>query len=255
MDILLKNFLIRFACGFDDLIAILVNGLFVLFRNLFDCVFRAQRFIQINDSLVLQHIDHATKGFLFSKRKLYRNRVRVQAGAHHLHASVVVRTRTVHLVDEGNSRHSILVGLPPNGFGLRLDPAHSAENGDGAVQNAKRSLDFGGEVDVTRRIDDVDAMVVPEASGGGGRYCNTALLLLLHPVHRGSAFVHFTNLVIDAGVIKDSLRGGGFAGIDVGHDADISCFFECYRTRHKLTTCSVRTLCSPPPFYGCLPSS
>src|SRR5438034_3344872 len=86
---------------------------------------------------------------------------------------------------------------------------------------------------MSRRIDDIDAMVVPETSRGGRRYRNPTLLLLLHPVHRGRAFVHFANLVIDTRVVEDPLGGRGLAGIDVRHDANVSCFFECYGTRHK----------------------
>src|SRR5881628_3271384 len=51
-------------------------------------------------------------------------------------------------------------------------------------------VDFTAEVDVARCIDDIDAMVVPEARSGGRRDRDTALLFLLHPVHRGSAFMH-----------------------------------------------------------------
>jgi hypothetical protein len=36
------------------------------------------------------------------------------------------------------------------------------------------------------------------------------------------AFMHFADLVGAASVIEDAFRSGGFAGIDVGHDADIS---------------------------------
>jgi hypothetical protein len=37
--------------------------------------------------------------------------------------------------------------------------------------------------------------------------------------------MHFTDLVIDAGVIKNPFCRRGFAGINVGHDTDISGFF------------------------------
>jgi hypothetical protein len=33
--------------------------------------------------------------------------------------------------------------------------------------------------------------------------------------------VHFANFVRDAGVIEDTLGGGGLTGINVGHDANI----------------------------------
>src|SRR6185436_11634690 len=47
------------------------------------------------------------------------------------------------------------------------------------------------------------------------------------------SLMNFTDLVIDPGVVEDALRGRGLAGIDVRHDADVSCFLQCYRTRHK----------------------
>jgi len=31
-----------------------------------------------------------------------------------------------------------------------------------------------------------------------------------------------TDLVVDAGVVEDTLGGGGLTGIDMGHDTDVS---------------------------------
>jgi hypothetical protein len=49
-----------------------------------------------------------------------------------------------------------------------------------------------------------------------------ALLLLLHPVHDGSALVDLAHLVGAARVVEDPLGRGRLAGIDVGHDADVA---------------------------------
>jgi hypothetical protein len=49
-----------------------------------------------------------------------------------------------------------------------------------------------------------------------------------------------TDLVRDPGVIEYPLGGRGLTGIDVGHDADIPSFIECYFTCHgdySSTTC------------------
>ena len=71
-----------------------------------------------------------------------------------------------------------------------------------AIQNTQRTLYFDSEVDVSGRIDDVDPVLVvllihtlPET--GGRSRCNrdTALLLLLHPVHGCSTIVNFSNTV------------------------------------------------------------
>src|SRR5690606_7380191 len=125
-----------------------------------------------------------------------------------------------------HARHPILVGLAPNRFGLRLDTGNRVEHRDRTVENAQRALDFDREVHVTGRIDDVDALVFPEAGRRGGGNRDATLLLLLHPVHGGSAVVHFADLVAYTRVVKDALGRRRLTGIDVGHDADIAVIFE-----------------------------
>ena len=139
----------------------------------------------------------------------------------------------VHLVDEADARHAVLVGLAPHRFRLRLDARHGVEHRDRAVEHAQRALHFDGEVDVARRVDDVDAVLAPEAGRRGRRDGDAALLLLLHPVHDRGAFVHLADLVGDAGVEQDPFGRRGLAGIDVGHDADVPRPFEWCRSCHS----------------------
>jgi hypothetical protein len=75
---------------------------------------------------------------------------------------------------------------------------------------------------VTGGVDDVDLVLVPEAGRRGGRDGDSTFLLLRHPVHGGCTVVHLTDLVGDARVVQDALGGGGLAGIDVSHDADVA---------------------------------
>ena len=59
---------------------------------------------------------------------------------------------------------------------------------------------------------------------GGCSRCDrdASLLLLFHPVHRSSTFVRFTDLVVDAGVVQNTLRQCCFSRVDMGHDTDVS---------------------------------
>src|SRR5208337_5363013 len=118
----------------------------------------------------------------------------------------------------------------PHGFRLRLDAGDAVENGDGAVEDAEGTLHFHGEIDVTRGIDDIDAVflveAVPTGGGGGAGDGDAALALLLHPVHGGGAFVHGADLVGHTRVIQDALGRCGLSGIDVRHDPDITGVFE-----------------------------
>ena len=59
--------------------------------------------------------------------------------------------------------HAVLVGLAPDGLGLRLDAGHAVEDGDRAVEDPQRALHLDGEVDVPGGVDDVDGVAVPLA--------------------------------------------------------------------------------------------
>ena len=84
-----------------------------------------------------------------------------------------------------------------------------------------------------------DAVPVPEAGRRGGRDRDAALLLLLHPVHRGGALVHLTDLVVLAGVVEDALGRRRLPGIDVGHDADVPIAIERGLPGHDVLSCPV----------------
>ena len=139
---------------------------------------------------------------------------------------VEVRADAVHLVDERDARDGVLVGLAPDGLGLRLDAGDGVEQRDRAVEDAQRALDLDGEVDVAGRVDDVDAVLAPLAGGGGGGDRDATLLLLLHPVHRGGALVDLTDLVGPARVIEDALGRRRLTGVDVRHDPDVPGLLE-----------------------------
>src|SRR3984957_1357817 len=146
----------------------------------------------------------------------------VEAVGDHLNATEEVRADAVHLVDEADTRDVVLVGLAPDGLGLGLDAGDGVKDRDRTVEHAQRALDLYGEVDVARRVDDVDAVTVPVSGRGGRGDGDTALLLLDHPVHGGAPVVDLTDLVVLAGVKKDALGGGRLAGVNVRHDPNIA---------------------------------
>jgi hypothetical protein len=147
-----------------------------------------------------------------------------------------IGTDPVHLVDERDSGNAVLVRLPPDRLGLRLDAAHGTEQGHGSIEHAEAAFHFHGEIDVTGRVDDVDLVLVlepvPERRRGRGRDRDAALLLLLHPVHRGVAVMYLAHPMHPARVVQDALGRRGLTGIDVSHDADIPELVELRAARH-----------------------
>ena len=189
--------------------------------------------VVVDDRLHVDEVDDAEEVALGADRQLQRHGVRGEAVDHRLDALGEVRADAVHLVDVGDARDLVLVGLAPDGLGLRLDAGDGVEQRDRAVEHAQGALDLDREVHVAGGVDDVDAVVVPLAGRRGGRDRDAALLLLLHPVHRGRALVDLAHLVGAAGVIEDALGRRRLARIDVGHDPDVPGLLEREFARHE----------------------
>src|SRR5688572_7150384 len=148
-----------------------------------------------------------------------------KAGNNRIERALERRAGAIELINKTNARDAIFVRLAPNSLGLRLDSGDAIEHRHCTVKDAQTALNFHREIYVAGRVDDVNAMIdavpFPETSRRSRGDGDAALLLLLHPVHGRRALVHLADLVRDARVIKDTFRGGGLTGIDVGHDADI----------------------------------
>ncbi len=187
---------------------------------------RVIRLLAEGQRLLLEDVDDAAEVALRADRDLDGHGVGAETVDDHRERALIAGAHAVHLVDEAHARDAVLVGLAPDSLRLRLDARDGIEDDHPAVEHAQRPLDLDGKVDVAGRIDDVDAVALPLSRGRRGGDGDTALALLLHPVHRGSALVDFADLVGPAGVVEDALGGGRFARVDVGNDADISCAFE-----------------------------
>ena len=221
MQVLLEQLVVRLAALLDEQLAVLVGLGAELGRNLLDQVVGPQRLVLVADGLHRDQVDDAGELVLRPDRQLDGHGVPLQLRPDLLERPREVGAHAVHLVDEADARDAVLVGLAPDGLRLRLDAGHGVEHGHRAVEHAQRPLHLGREIDVAGRVDDVDAMIPPEARRRGRRDRDAALLLLLHPVHHRGPVVDLAELVRDPGVEEDALGGGGLPGIDVRHDADV----------------------------------
>ena len=193
-----------------------------VFGNLFRLVFRAHGLVRPHDRLHIDQIDDSDELIFLADGNLDRDGLGAEALADGIDGVLEISTHLVDLVDKADSGHAVFIGLAPDFFRLRLHAVDRVKHRHRAVQHAQRSLDFRGEIHVAGSINNVDPDVAPGAGRGRGRDRDAALLLLRHPVHRRGAFMDLTNAVRASCVEQDALRRGGLAGIDVGHDADVS---------------------------------
>merc|ERR1712216_841411 len=146
-------------------------------------------------SFVLDEVDDAAQLTFSPDWKLNRNSIGFQAV---LDLSVnleEIRPSAVHFVHEHHPRNGIAIGLPPDCFRLGLHTTNGAEHGDDTIENTHGALNFDGEVDVSRGIDDVHTVVFPACGNSRSRDGDPPLPLLGHPVGDCCTVVHLADLV------------------------------------------------------------
>jgi hypothetical protein len=166
-------------------------------------------------------VDGTLEAVLGADGQLDGRRPRAQPRLDLLDDGREVGPHAVHLVDEGQARHAELVRLVPHRLRLRLDPIDGREDHHGAVEDAQAALDLDGEIDVARRVDEVQLVIAPVEHRRRGGDGDAALALLGHPVHLGVALVDLADLVDLSGVEEEALGDRRLARVDVGDDANV----------------------------------
>ena len=224
--------IIELNSGLDQLQTVFFGLLKQVSRNFFITEAGAEIFIIPHNGFHANEIDNPFEEIFRTNRQLDADRLASNAINDFSHAVEEVSAGLVHLVDEHDTRNIVFVSLTPHGFGLWLNALVTVENADSTVEHSQRTLDFNGEVNVAGGVDDVQTLAVPEGGGRSGGNRDATLLLLLHPIHGGSTFVHFADFMRLAAVVKDPFSGRRFPCIDVGHDAEITIVLNCVNAGH-----------------------
>ena len=224
---------IEFDRSFDHLLAVVFSIVEHVGRNVDVVVIGAERFVVPNNALHADQVDKTFKVLLGADGKLDSYWLCAEARLDVVETLKEVGADLVHLVREDNARNLVLVTLTPDRLGLRLYTLVGIENAYGAVEHAQRTLHLNSEVDVPRRIDDIETLFFPESGRRGRRDGNAALLLLLHPIHRRGAFVDLADLVAFSRVIEDPLSRRRLSGIDVRHDAEVAVVLDGVAAGHR----------------------
>ena len=105
---------------------------------------------------------------------------------------------------------------------MRQRPFRGVHQDDGAVDHIENALHFPAEVGMTRRVDDVDACVLPDDGGALGEDRNPALALQIVGIH--GALEDPLVLAERAGLLQELVDERGLAVVDVGDNCNVSEF-------------------------------
>ena len=133
---------------------------------------------------------------------------------------VVALVRPVDLVDDDDRPQPLLERLGDHELGLRQRPLGGVHQHDGAVHHVEDALHLAAEIGVARRVDDVDARVVPVDGRALGENGDAALALQIVAVH-GLRF-HLLVLAEGARLLEQGIDQRGLAVIDVRDDRDVA---------------------------------
>ena len=215
---------------------VLLSKLYHIFRNFFLSHIFTEVII-VNFGFHLYKVDDTFERILRADWQLNRNSVTFQTVMDHAQNVKEVCTHDVHFVHVDHTWNFVVISLSPNGFRLWFNTALCAHNGYRTVQYTQGTLNFYGEVNMARGVDDIDTVAFPVAGGCSGSNGNTTFLLLNHPVHGRAAVMSLTNFMVNTGVVQDTLGGGSFTSIDVSHNTDVTGEFKGYVSWH---------ICPPP---------
>ena len=182
------------------------------------------------DRLAVDEVDHALKRGLGADGQLKRDGRQPELGLELLNDADGIRAGAVHLVDEGDPRHGVPFHLAIDGDRLRLNASHRAKHKHRAIEHAERPFDLDGEIDVARRVDDVDLLVFPVDRGGRRGDGDPSFLLQLHVVHHRPLTLDLLDHVGAAGVIQNALGERGLARVNVSGDPNISVVSQVFHS-------------------------
>ncbi len=226
---LLHQYVITFGKSLEHLLAPLFRFVLQVCRDIHHVVVGPHCLVVPVERFHRHQVDHSLEVFFGTNGYLDGASRSAQHLLYLTYHIKEVCTRTVHLVYITNAGNLVLVGLTPYGLRLRLHTTYGTKRSHGAIEHAQRTLHLHRKIHVPRGVDQINLIclvIIFPARGGGSRgNGNTAFLLLRHPVHGRRAVVYLSNLVRESRVKQDTLRSGGFAGIDMRHDTDVTSEF------------------------------
>jgi hypothetical protein len=136
-----------------------------------------------------------------------------------MNAGAKIGSGSIQLVDEDHASAAPSLGLLPDSLRLGFNSSHSIKHDEDRIHDSHATSNFRSEVDVARRVQDLQSRVTPPHPDRGALDRNASSLLLRQPVRRRRAVIDGTLSPSGTSFEEDSLGQGGLAGIHVRHDS------------------------------------
>ena len=112
--------------------------------------------------------------------------------------------------------------LPTTNLVCGIGPSAASTKNDHAIDHGQNAFNFAAKVGMARRINDVDAGVVPDNGRCLGQNGDAALFFQIVGVH--DALGHALVVAESAGLLEEFVNEGRFAMVNVRDDRDVADF-------------------------------
>ena len=236
LEKLLTQLVVNVGEGVENLNVSLLRENQLLIIEIHDLEGRTQCIVLgVDHRLLVEHVDLPLELVLCADWDENPERGSSQFLPHLVHHVLKVRPHPVHLVDEYDAGDTVLGSLPPDRLGLRLYASHSAENNNRSVQNTEGTLNFGGKINVSRGVDDVDPLFLffeqladtfvlllyPLTGHGRRGNGDSPLTLLLHMIGSRCTIMHLPDPVNHPGIEENPLGKRRLPGVNMCRNPDI----------------------------------
>ena len=247
-QVFVHQFFAGFSCGFNHVLTPFFSSFNQFSGNV--AIGKGCTFIGFipDDGFHFQQVNNTGETVFCAYRNDDRYWVCAQTGFHLLDNAEKVSTLTVHFIYKRQAWHLVFVGLTPYGFRLRLNTTHRAVNHYRTIQYTHRTLYLYGKVNVSRSVDNVEAVfwelfrhTGPVGSNGSGGNGNTTLLLLFHVVGSSRAIMYLAQFVGQTGIEQNTFCSSGFTRVNMGGNTDVAVQADRGLTSHFISLSKLET--------------
>ena len=133
----------------------------------FDLVLHGIARVIPDPGLACEEVDHADKIVFAANGQGHDQRMSSQYVLDLLDDAIKIGAEAIQFVDVDDAGDFGIIRIAPVGFGLGFHTAGTTENANATIQNLQGAVNLDREINVPGGVDDVEAVVVPEAGCSG----------------------------------------------------------------------------------------
>src|SRR5216110_1281868 len=230
-QVALEQRIVRFGDALDQLLGIAFKPVPVLGRHVHLIVLAGLRALLVHVALLREEVDDPVELGTFADRDLHRDHLGCEPLFDLTVDLLEVGVLLVHQRDEEQPRDRPLLAVVPHLFGAHLHAARGGDDHDRSVRRVHARERLPREVEIARRVDQVELRVHPLGDRDGEIDGILAFDFIGGVIGESGTVLHGSVALARAGHEREGVDQGGLSARAVAHDrhvADLRCLVHAH---------------------------